>query len=84
MKPITFSCKETLDLTPEEIAQQILDVNRWLDFKGFGPLPGIGLRSSRSERPTSSALESESPTRTARSTSRRLSSGSPTIGCNST
>ena len=41
MKPITFSCKETLVLTPEDIARQILDVNKWLDFKGFGPLPGI-------------------------------------------
>lgn len=41
MKPITFSCKETLDLTPEDIARQILDVTKWLDFKEFGPLPGI-------------------------------------------
>jgi hypothetical protein len=41
MKPITFSCKETLDLAPEDIARQILDVTKWLDFKGFGPLPGI-------------------------------------------
>lgn len=41
MKPIKFSCKETLDLAPEEIARQILDVTNWLNFKGFGPLPGI-------------------------------------------
>ena len=41
MKPITFSCKATLDLAPEEIARQILDVTKWPDFKGFGPIPGI-------------------------------------------
>ena len=41
MKPITFACEETLGLAPEEIARQILDLARWLDFKGFGPIPGI-------------------------------------------
>jgi hypothetical protein len=41
MKPITFSCQETLDLAPDEIAHQILDVTKWLDFKGWGPIPGI-------------------------------------------
>jgi hypothetical protein len=41
LKPITFSCQETLDRAPEEIARQILDVTRWLDFKGYGPIPGI-------------------------------------------
>ena len=41
MKPITFTCHATLELTPEEIAEQILDVTKWLDFKGYGPLPGI-------------------------------------------
>lgn len=41
MKPITFTCHETLPLAPEEIAQQILDVAKWLDFRGYGPIPGI-------------------------------------------
>lgn len=41
MKPIPFTCTETLPQTPEEIANQILDVTKWLDFKGYGPLPGI-------------------------------------------
>ena len=41
MTPIAFSCEETLALAPEAIAQQILDVTKWLDFKGFGPIPGI-------------------------------------------
>ena len=41
MKPITFSCEETLALAPEDIARQILDVTKWPDFHGYGPLPGI-------------------------------------------
>jgi len=41
MIPITFSCEETLPLAPEEIARQILDLTKWPDFHGFGPLPGI-------------------------------------------
>ena len=41
MKPITFACHETLPLAPEEIAEQILDVANWPDFRGYGPIPGI-------------------------------------------
>ena len=41
MNPITFSCEETLPLAPEVIARQILDLTKWPDFHGFGPLPGI-------------------------------------------
>jgi hypothetical protein len=41
MKPITFSCEQTLALAPEDIARQILDVTKWPDFHGYGPLPGI-------------------------------------------
>jgi hypothetical protein len=41
MKPITFSCTETLPLAPEEIAGQILDLANWSGFTGYGPLPGI-------------------------------------------
>ena len=41
MKPITFSCEETLTIKPEEIAKQILDLSKWPDFHGYGPLPGI-------------------------------------------
>jgi hypothetical protein len=41
MKPITFSCTETLPLAPEEIAGQILDLANWPGFTGYGPLPGI-------------------------------------------
>ena len=41
MKPITFSCHEMLSLAPEVIAEQILDVARWSEFRGYGPMPGI-------------------------------------------
>jgi hypothetical protein len=41
MKPITFTCEETLPLAPEDIARQILDLTKWPDFHGYGPIPGI-------------------------------------------
>jgi hypothetical protein len=41
MTPITFSCEETLFLAPEEIARQILDLSKWPEFHGYGPIPGI-------------------------------------------
>jgi hypothetical protein len=41
MKSIAFSCKETLDIAPGEIARRILDVTELPNFKGFGPMPGI-------------------------------------------
>jgi hypothetical protein len=37
MRPITFSCSETLDLPPE----RILDLDRWPEFRGYGVPPGI-------------------------------------------
>ena len=41
MKPIAFACEATLPLSPESIAQQILDLAKWPDFHGYGPIPGI-------------------------------------------
>jgi hypothetical protein len=41
MNPIPFSCKATLLLAPEDIARQILDLTKWPDFHGYGPIPGI-------------------------------------------
>jgi Polyketide cyclase / dehydrase and lipid transport len=41
MKPITFSCEQPLALAPEDIARQILDLTKWPDFHGYGPIPGI-------------------------------------------
>ena len=54
MKPITFSCIETLPLAPEDIAGHILDLANWTDFKGYGPLPGIKAAAFEA-RPASSA-----------------------------
>ena len=41
MNPITFTCEETLPLAPEDIARQVLDLTKWPDFRGHGPIPGI-------------------------------------------
>ena len=41
MKPVNFACNDTLTLTPEDVARQILDLTKWPDFHGYGPLPGI-------------------------------------------
>lgn len=41
MTPISFRCEGTLLLAPEDIARQILDLTRWPDFHGYGPIPGI-------------------------------------------
>jgi hypothetical protein len=41
MKPIFFNCEDTLPLAPEDIARQILDLDRWPEFQGYGPIPGI-------------------------------------------
>ena len=41
MTAISFTCKATLAIAPDEIAKQILDTSHWTDFKGYGPLPGI-------------------------------------------
>ena len=41
MKPITFTCEETLLLAPEEVARQILELTKWSDFRGYWPIPGI-------------------------------------------
>src|SRR4051794_26076301 len=41
MKPITFSCEETLGMPTGRIAEQILDLTRWPEFRGYGVLPGI-------------------------------------------
>lgn len=41
MKAISFNCEDTLPLPPEDITRQILDLAKWPDFQGYGPLPGI-------------------------------------------
>ncbi len=51
MKPITFSCTETLPLAPEQIAGQILDLANWTGFTGYGPMPGIKAASFEARTP---------------------------------
>jgi hypothetical protein len=41
MNPITFFCEGIVPLAPEDIAGQILDLTKWPDFHGYGPIPGI-------------------------------------------
>ena len=41
MKPITFTCAVTLTLSPADISRQILDLSKWPEFHGYGPIPGI-------------------------------------------
>ncbi|HXY34460.1 MAG TPA: SRPBCC family protein [Planctomycetaceae bacterium] len=41
MKPITFTCEDTLSLTPDEIVGLIMDPSNWCKFRGYGPIPGI-------------------------------------------
>jgi hypothetical protein len=51
VKPITFVCKATFIAAPENIAQQILDLAKWPEFKGYGPLPGIKTAEFESQTP---------------------------------
>src|SRR5438105_12141713 len=41
MRPIRFSCTDTLALAPADIAGRILDLANWTDFTGYAVLPGI-------------------------------------------
>ncbi len=41
MKPISFSCNATLPFAPDDISRQILDLTKWPEFHGYGPIPGI-------------------------------------------
>lgn len=40
-KPIQFECQEVIPWSPEEIISQMLDLQNWSNFQGYGPLPGI-------------------------------------------
>jgi polyketide cyclase/dehydrase/lipid transport protein len=51
MKPVTFSCDETVSLTPDNIAQKILDVSRWSDFKGYAFIPGVKTAEFEAQTP---------------------------------
>ncbi|MEZ6113350.1 MAG: hypothetical protein R3C99_20405, partial [Pirellulaceae bacterium] len=49
-RPIRFSCQATLAQKPEAIASQILDLSRWPEFHGYGPLPGIKLAEFETQK----------------------------------
>ena len=51
MAPITFTCQEALPSAPEEIARQILDLTKWPDFQGYGPIPGIKAAEFEAQTP---------------------------------
>src|SRR5262245_16031784 len=50
MKPIRFVCNETVEIAPQAVAAQILDVLKWTEFRGYGFVPGI--KSAEFERQT--------------------------------
>lgn len=41
MQPIVFSCQRTIPKSGTEIAAEIANMERWSEFDGYGPLPGI-------------------------------------------
>jgi len=40
-RTICFSCRAMLPQPAREVAGQILDLARWPEFRGYGPIPGI-------------------------------------------
>lgn len=40
-EPVRFTCSASLPQSPDEIGDGILDLARWSEFKGWGPIPGI-------------------------------------------
>jgi hypothetical protein len=38
---ITFTVSADSSISPEQICEEIFNVDRWSGFKGYGPLPGI-------------------------------------------
>lgn len=41
MEPTTFRCRLSTARPAIELTDELLDVSRWSDFTGYGPLPGI-------------------------------------------
>lgn len=50
MRSVRFTCRAVLRSSPNEIAERILDLGNWTNFRGYGCLPGI--RSARFETRT--------------------------------
>jgi hypothetical protein len=41
LQPIVFACRRIIPKSGVEIAAEIANMERWAEFKGYGPLPGI-------------------------------------------
>jgi hypothetical protein len=41
MKPIRLTCRARLRMAAALISSQLLDLEKWREFNGYGPLPGI-------------------------------------------
>lgn len=52
MRPLSFTCEITLTMAAAAVAEQILDLKRWPDFRGWGPLPGISKAEFAYRSPT--------------------------------
>ena len=50
MKPIEFTCTETVPRAAPDVTAEIVDVERWPEFPGYGIVPGIA--SARFEHRT--------------------------------
>lgn len=49
-RPVSFACTATIAATPEALLAEILDLSRWPEFTGWGPLPGIASARFRARR----------------------------------
>lgn len=47
LRPLAFSCSATIARPASAILDEILDLSRWPEFRGWGPLPGIASASFR-------------------------------------
>ncbi|MBL9091860.1 MAG: SRPBCC family protein [Planctomycetaceae bacterium] len=50
MRPLRFTCRAVLQSSATAVAEQILDLGNWTNFRGYGCLPGI--RAARFEKRT--------------------------------
>jgi hypothetical protein len=41
MRPIEFTLSKAMSKPPAKIMAEIADMDRWSDFPGYGPMPGI-------------------------------------------
>lgn len=41
MRPLSFVCEQDIPKSAEDIAAEIANMDRWSEFNGYGPMPGI-------------------------------------------